>query len=463
MKRPEYLTRGDLARLIPVANQAELRNVAITGAVLMAVNEFAEAVLSPLGAPVGKRSKIYVWTEPCLKGDKLSSNERPDALIVVDSGRRIWRALVEAKVKSTDLDASQVERYLDIAKNQGIDAVLTISNQFVPTQTQSPVNVNRQRFKKISLLHWSWSYLKTEAKIQLSRSAVSDPEQAYILDEYVRYLEHDTAGVSDFDQMGKAWVEACKLYFAKSQLDRNSPIGASVVSDWDELMRCTALLMSRDLDTNVTTVLTPKERKEPESRLKTMTETFIKSGIVESKLSIPNAASDISVEADLARRSVTVSMTLDAPSDKKRASATVTWLLRQLSKTEDGTVLIVANWPGRAQDTCVDLARLRDDPESLVAERKGQLPKRFVIKVVSDLGGKFTQRRNFVPALISQVTKYYNSIGQYLVPWQAPPPKPKKVNNPLEEIGSNESSPEVSVVSPTIYQPFRSFVDPNGS
>jgi len=28
--------------------------------------------------------------------------------------------------------------------------------------------------------------------------------------------------------------------FAKSKIDKKSPIGAAVVRDWDELMRCTA-------------------------------------------------------------------------------------------------------------------------------------------------------------------------------------------------------------------------------
>lgn len=426
MKRPEYLISGELARLIPVATKPELRNTCVTCAMLMAVEEFAEALLSPLGAPTGKRAKTQVWLEPVFKSDKNPSKDRPDALIIVDNGRRIWRALVEAKAKGTDLESSQIERYLGIAKEQGVESVVTISNQFVATRTQSPCDINKQKLKKVSLYHWSWSYLQTEAKIQLSKSAVSDPDQAYMLDEYVRYLEHDSAGVSEFEQMGKEWVEACKLYFAKSKLDKKSLLGAAVVSDWDELMRCTALLMSRELETNVTTVLSAKERKDPNTRLELLQSEFINTGVLESRLDVPDAASPISVEADLTRRSVIVSMSVEAPKGKKRASATVTWLLRQLTKTEDGSVLIVAKWPGRAQETCADLTRVRENVDALVGERKGALPRAFEIKTVSDLGGKFTQRRNFVPELVSCVTKFYEAVGQHVVPWQAPPPKPKK-------------------------------------
>jgi len=441
MKRPEYLASGEFARLIPVASKAEQRNTSVMCAILMAVDEFAEALLGPLGAPTGKRARTSIWVEPVFIGEENDRKDRPDALIIVNNGRREWRTLVEAKAKNADLDEGQVERYLDLAKSQKINAVVTISNQFVATPMQSPCDISRQKLRKVALYHWSWSFLKTEAKIQLSKSVVSDPDQAYMLQEFVRYLEHDSAGVSEFQQMGKEWVEACRLYFAKSRLQRKSPLALAVVSDWDELMRCTALLMSRELQTNVTTLLSPSERKDPNGRLASIRDSFVSSGELESRLNVPDAASPISVEADLKRRSIIVSMTIDAPRDKKRAPATVRWLLRQLAKTTDDRILIVAKWPGRTQDTCAELSEIRNSMDKLVGDRKDQLPRSFQIRSVSDLGGKFTQRRNFVPELIARVTEFYESVGQHIVPWQAPPPKPRKTTLPEELLGDEEGQP----------------------
>jgi len=122
------------------------------------------------------------------------------------------------------------------------------------------------------------------------------------------------------------------------------------------LMRCTALLMSRELETNVTTVLSTKERKDPNARLESHQNTFINTGALESRLEVPNASSPISVEADLTRRSVTVSMSVGAPRDKKRAPATVTWLMRQLIETKDDGVIILAKvaraQPGHMRRSC---------------------------------------------------------------------------------------------------------------
>lgn len=452
MKRPDYLVSGELARLIPVAGKTELRDTCVTGAILMAVEEFADTLLGPLGAPTGKRAKTQVWVEPVFKFNKDESKDRPDALIVVCNARREWRALIEAKTKGADLDSDQIERYLAIAKAHGIDAVITISNQFVATPNQSPNNINSHTLRKVNLFHWSWSYLKTEAKIQLAKSIISDPDQAYMLEEYVRFLEHESSGVTEFQEMGKDWVEACQIYFAKSRVDRKSPIGIAVVSDWDELMRCTALTMSRKLETNVTMMLSTKERKDPNSRLEVLQSSFVSTGLLRSQLKVPDAASVILVEADLTGRSVTVSMSLDAPRDKKRSAATVTWLLRQLSKSDAGNVMVVAKWPGRAQDTCVGLTKVREDVDTLVGSRKGQLPNSFELRAVSDLGGTFTQRRKFVPELVACVTSFYESVGQYLVPWQAQPPKPRDTHrdDPEEDLvvtpGGDGADAEVPVV-----------------
>jgi hypothetical protein len=166
---------------------------------------------------------------------------------------------------------------------------------------------------------------------------------------------------------------------------------------------------------------------------------------LESRLEVPDAASPISVEADLTRRSVTVSMSIDAPRDKARAPATVNWLLRQLAKTEDGSLMVVAKWPGRAADTYAELSSIREDVDTLVGGRKGQLPRTFEIKSVSDLGGKFTQRRNFVPALVECVTKFYEAVGQHIVQWQAPPPKPKRALK-ADELEEESDDPEVGGV-----------------
>ena len=54
------------------------------------------------------------------KGQKDVSRDRPDGLIVIKTGSREWRALVEAKVGSQTLKVDQIEKYRAIAKEQKV-------------------------------------------------------------------------------------------------------------------------------------------------------------------------------------------------------------------------------------------------------------------------------------------------------------------------------------------------------
>ena len=59
-------------------------------------------------------------------------NDRPDGLIVVQRGTYRWAAFVEAKIGGPTLEKEQIERYLRLARDNSVDALLTISNESPP-------------------------------------------------------------------------------------------------------------------------------------------------------------------------------------------------------------------------------------------------------------------------------------------------------------------------------------------
>lgn len=126
------------ARLIPTsgisgAEEQERRATSALLAVMGAVKEFSRALLGPLGAPSGT-VETYIEV-PFLSGEKKCY---PDGLIRVSRGSKSWTALVEVKTGRNVLETEQLETYLEVAKEQGFDAVLTISNEIPPVAGQHP-------------------------------------------------------------------------------------------------------------------------------------------------------------------------------------------------------------------------------------------------------------------------------------------------------------------------------------
>jgi hypothetical protein len=203
-----FLARGERARLFPVLadTSKEGRTLSIFLACLEHVDDFGHAMLTGLGRRVGKRSTIESYTEVVLQknGDK---NHRPDGLIVMKTGSSVWTALIEAKVGNSDLTSEQVEGYLELAKQNGIDTMLTLSNQFAPLPTHHLVQISAVARRKAELFHWSWMYVVTQASLLLSNGQIADPAQRFLLNEMVRFLTHPSAGVKSFDQMPAAWTD----------------------------------------------------------------------------------------------------------------------------------------------------------------------------------------------------------------------------------------------------------------
>src|SRR4051794_39118903 len=116
------------ARLLPTAGirgqeEQEKRATSALLAVMRAVPDFGNSLLSNLGAP---RGEVRAYTEVRLK-DGAGRVHIPDGSIVVSRGKRQWSTLVEVKTGRATLDAEQVTRYLGMAREHGFDALLTIS------------------------------------------------------------------------------------------------------------------------------------------------------------------------------------------------------------------------------------------------------------------------------------------------------------------------------------------------
>ena len=249
-----------------------------------------------------------------------------------------------------------------------------------------------------------------------------DPEQLWTLHEVVRYLEHPSSGVRRFDQMNEAW-RPLVLGVNKGQvLDRSSQDVERTVAGWHQQERDVCLILSGLLGERVRLRLSRRHQAESETRVADACHEFVDSHELHSSFIVPNAAGDIEVRANLQRRTITCAMRLDAPGDRKRATARINWLARQLRGVDPADIELRAFWRGRGSPTQASLSDVLTDPRSLEGGRTGTAPTSFEVSIVKDLAGRFSGRRTFVEDLEKLVPEFYERIGQRLRPWTPPPP-----------------------------------------
>lgn len=436
MHRPDYLIQGEVARLFPVlaTTSKEGRTTSIVLACISKIEEFGAELLSTVGKRVGKRSKIETYTEIVFKNEKIQVKDRPDGLIILRSGSNEWRALVEAKVGNAEIAADQVEKYREIAKEQGLDCVITISNQFATLPEHHPVEEVRKSRSKIPVFHWSWMSILTTTDILLNQDAVADEDQMLLLNELRRFLTHESAGVKGFDRMPAEWAEINRLVSAGGKIPAKSNEALIVLDAWHQETRDLSLILSRQTETVVQEKLPKKYRSDPLQRRKDELQVLRDEARLVSILEIPNAAAPVEITADIARRTIDIGMTLRAPEDKVSSKARVNWLLRQIKTEKIDEVFVRMTWPGRSESTQFQLSDLIADPSVCEKDKNGLQVSRFHIFIARRLGAKFTQQTNFIKELEDAVPEFYREIGQNLQEWRKSAPKIRADRSSAEDV-----------------------------
>lgn len=419
------------ARLIPTsgingADEQERRATSALLAVMSSVREFGRVLTQPLGAPAAAL-ETYIEV-PFQLGER---RLYPDGLIRAKRGQKEWTALVEVKTGINDLTADQLEAYLDIAKEQGFDAVITVSNEIPAMVGLHPTKVDRRKLRRVALHHWSWSMVLAEAVLQKEHRGVADPDQAWILGELIRYLEHPRSGALQFDDMGPSWVPTREAV-ATGTLRVGDKCAPEVAARFDALLRYVSLQLGRRLGDDVTPSLSRKELSEPALRSQALVQSMCATGTLQGAISIPNTVGPMVVTADLRAGSVTCHVDVAAPKDG-RPGTRVNWLIRQLRHAPDSARLEAFALHSRGPGTAELLRDVREQPGRLIEDPKKEL-RSFRVALTLPLGTKRSRGRGaFIDSVENAIDTFYGEILQDLRAWTAAPPRLRDVPEQPDE------------------------------
>jgi hypothetical protein len=408
------------SRLIPTsgiggAEEQERRATSALLAVMSIVPEFSKSLLTPLGAPV-RTVDTYVEVPFELDGKKVI----PDGLIRVRRGSREWTALVEVKTGKNLLQTQQLENYLDVAKSNGYDALISVSNEIPPLPGQHPTTIDRRKLRKVAIHHWSWSYVLATAIVQKEHRGIADPEQAWILGELIRYLEHDRSGALELEDMGPNWV-TIREAISSGTLRVSDKAAPEVVARFDALLQYAGLRLGQRLGTDVTPVLSRQEIATPQLRFNAQMASLVQAGELVGAIRIPHAVAPVTVTADLRANRVTCSVDIGAPQEG-RATTRINWLIRQLKDARPD--VRVESFVARARSGNAELLKdVREDPKLLAPDASKDI-RSFRIALSMPLGAKRGRGNGaFIDSILNTLDLFYGDVVQHLKPWSAAPPK----------------------------------------
>jgi hypothetical protein len=421
----EKMTR---ARLIPVKGissekEAEERATSALLAVLTVVRPLSVELFGPLGASKAAKATVEAYTEvqlPSADGKKT----RPDGLIRITYGKATWQALIEVKTGTATLEADQLNAYVQIARANKLDAVVTISNEIAPAPGHHPTaDAVPAKNSRVKLHHISWTQLTSTAVRLHEHIGVDDAEQRWLLEELIRYLQHSASGALSFHDMGPAWV-AVRDGAKNGTLTRKDPGVVETAQRWDQLIRYTALMMGAQIGLDVTQQLPAAQRREPKFRADLLIASLVDHGTLAATLRIPNTTGDLDITVDLRAQQLCLTTTIKAPEDKG-ARARAGWIVRQVKDTAPADLTIDARvlHQRAGTGTPVPVAQAIEDPTVLLNDARAD-PVTFTLTVRYPMGrGRTTKAgkggsASFIESVEASINAFYDQVLSRLTAWQ---------------------------------------------
>ena len=446
MSSIDEIISGKEVRLFPSHHitsirEAELRATASCLAVACAVSEFGRAVVSMAGGP---RGRLQCYTEVSFKvrdGMKFRE-ERPDGVLRVTRGKTSWTALVEVKVGDNSLEQEQFDRYHALARDEGFDALITISNQSALANGLPPrLTVDGRRLRSVPVVHLSWERLFSEAQLLSRRKEVEDPDQRWMLEEWIRYIDDSQSRIIEPPQMGDHWKEILRGA-REGNLASCTDQMRDVVHRWDAFLKKVALRLRARLGVEVTVKTSRAERNDPALRHKNLHAAAIKDGVLSGVLRVPDAAGDLKVDVLLASRCVQYSIDVDAPTEG-RTKTRINWLLRQIvSPKTPGELVVRVQWDRRDAWSQGRIKELQVDTDILLRDNNGQTmpreasPRSFSLDWTTGLPkGKGRSTAPVLEGIAHGVVEFYKGVVEDLRPYvprapQLPEDQPESETTP---------------------------------
>ena len=420
---------GREVRLFPSVHvtsdrEAELRATASLLATIRAVSEFGKTIVRIAGGPAGRLSCFTEVPYALEAGEGNPPEElRPDGLVQAVRGKRRWAALVEVKVGRATLDPEQIDKYHRLARQEGVSALMTVSNQPALPDGRPPVPLDGRRLRSIPVVHFSWERLLSEAQLLSRKKEVSDPDQKWMLDEWIRYVDDPESRIIVPPDLGSHWGDVLKAARTGSLELSESEI-RDVAGYWMGYLRKAALRLRAKLGVDVQIRLSRKEKINGELHLARLIASTRANGILPAAFRIPDAAGDLQMDVFLHSRTIRYGLEIKPPTEGRQATR-IKWLWRQLRRLSlPSNLLITAEWSGRSLLTSANADRFVEDPSTLLIDRKGAplpkdaTPRRFLIQWTTKLqAGRGRSSARVLEGISKGLEDFYLRVVEGLVPF----------------------------------------------
>lgn len=309
------------------------------------------------------------------------------------------------------INQEQIEKYVEFAREIGINDVITISNLLVSNPNESPIKLKKRSF---NLYHWSWVYLKVMALRLIRTNQIEDTDHIYLLSELRRYFDAHK-NLNNFVNMGKEWKESVVRVHALPLEQKIDEVTLSnIVKAYTQEEKDVSLQLIDKSDCYI-------ELISKGSRVDEVAEMLQKNKIVTSEYMLnDNRKNTFTIDVDFIKQEIRCYTKISI--EKGKAQAQTTTLIKMFEEsgyTEN--ILVNAFYVrNKSKRNNVPLSSLIEEKQvgdyySILDKEKGEEVKYFEIKTQDLLGKDFQSVKSFIIKLESVAHRFLTQVVKYKI------------------------------------------------
>lgn len=406
-------SESEKTRLLPSGlAPADDRVVSVLLACATAVPQYLRYLLKPLNISITKKTQVNCYIDPPFAHHTTGIWTKPHGLIVVKSASKTWSALIFARVGNQEIEDEHLQQMFDIALTFKVDAVVTFSSQSKLNKHNKP--------ESIEYLHLSWMTIVNITTRCINGKVKSiSTDQTYLLSELFRYFQDPDSQMLLPIKMAKSWRNISVATQNSLNLRKLNSNVDKVIANWHTLLQYLAFRLALFIEHEVHVYLSSQHKNNSARRLKEDKANLIETSQLQAQFNIPHAASALKLCADIKKETLQASMILYAPDDRRRATAVVGWLLKQLAHCRDEELVIRALWPNKTT-TESNLANVRFNKKTILSANTKEAPIQFELSKIWFMHERMRNGESFVEDAETILPEFYSKIGQYLNSWIPP-------------------------------------------
>lgn len=382
-------------RLVPLYKQTERKLLSVFMALLGISPDIRGRFLERCGYRGGKTCRLTQRMEVSFQGSKYPE-VRPDGLVLCERGQTCWSAFIEAKAEGSTIRSDQIHAYAELAKLTGVNAIITISNEFARVPEEVPYHLDSKKTRNLDVFHFAWADIRTFLELEKENSNLESAETA-VLYECLEFFWNEKSGIRTYDAMPEQWPAFVEASSTALGFNSNVKGLSEIVQGWQQERRdlCSKLT---HLCGHVVEIRHKAGVRSAESERAKIDRADL-SGEYKLEAKYFFKASKLSLDVLVSLSACRMTAMLDLPlPENKGAKALTTWAEKLVKEEDLPHHSICFDWPGKNNDTLLTVDHFLAEP-SVVPEGKSSPPRS--IKLIASRHGvrNFKSRKKFVSDL----------------------------------------------------------------